>query len=164
MYHCIFPHLVQTSASTLGVAELCIFQNLLRGFPSKFKQMLNIERVAASSKLSSLNKQQLAEKSGAVVSRHPQTTEREGRERVTGGLMRHRATDGGRKREKKTERANRWPWCENKPDKKSRRAASTGLWWSPRMPVNPKQVKHHFFWFRSGKNQMVQFVQVGWKK
>lgn len=68
MYHCIFPHLIQTTASTLSVAELCIFKNILGGFPSKFKQLLNTERAMAATKLSIFNKQQLAEKNSAVVS------------------------------------------------------------------------------------------------
>lgn len=67
MYQCIFPHLIQTSASNLSVAELCIFKNILRGFPSKFKQLLNIEWAMAATKLSIFNKQQLAEKTGQLL-------------------------------------------------------------------------------------------------
>lgn len=104
MYHCIFPHLVQTPASTLGVAELCIFQNLLGGFPSKFKQMPNIERAAAPSKLSRSQQTTTGreERRRCFTTPSDDRTCREGAcDRGTDASSSHGWREKGREREKK---------------------------------------------------------------
>lgn len=59
----------------------------------------------AAAELSTFNKQQLTVKTGPVVSRHPQTTEREGGERVTEGPVRHQTTGTEENQGKKNRRS-----------------------------------------------------------
>lgn len=151
MYQCIFPHLVQTSASTHSVAGLCIFKNVLEAFPSKFKKLLNIERVRLLPNCI-FNKQQLAERKKKNKQASCFTTPSDDRTRREGAC--DRGTDassdyGWRVKERmekkrRAERASRWPWCENKPDKSPGEPRQPGADGVQGCQSTPKQAKHPF--------------------